>query len=349
MGLKSFTNSHNGRVSLALSGMILLALLISGGVYTYLIYYPQSTRATLQNELKQASSSWNVRELKVVDEPQPLAELPSTTLNYLVNPSPTGTTETLSTSAVGFPFIALSNKKLDSLLNVSASFESTDSPTSEANYSFKFYSASLKDYEDGGAYQDAAEQFLVAKELGLDNIEFVSKPSPTGGREVTLNSTAQANFKAANAEQDARVWNELVRGLTNEANFQEGTLINLKLSDPEKITVKTTLASSDDAERATNFLPSLWSTFSSYAYETPLSFVKATKVEYTVERTPEDSTLLVTVDPEGAAVPDLQNKIYSAAVDSDTLITVLWSYNTYFVTADNPAPFLTLESTSRNW
>jgi hypothetical protein len=72
-------------------------------------------------------------------------------------------------------------------------------------------------------------------------------------------------------------------------------------------------------------------------------------VEYTVERTPEDSTLVVTTAPEAAAIPELEKRLYSVANDSEGKILVIWSYNTYFVTPDNPAPYFMLDSSSRVW
>jgi hypothetical protein len=348
MGFKSFTNTHAGRASLTLTGLVALAIAIA--LYTFILYYPESTRDVLQNELQKASSSWDISEVKLVDEEKPLPDLPSLTLAYNVNEATTSAQSSeLESSPVGFPFIELSDRPLDSLVNVSTALKNENSSPAAKTYSFKFYSGSLKDYEEGGAYRRAVEQFLSVQKLGLDNLDFVSKPSSSGGREVTVDGETQTTFRTLDSLKNAQTWNNAVKGLTEERIFKDGTLIRLSLSDSEKVTVKTVLTSAEDRDRATNFAPELWSTFSSYAYDSALSFLNASKVEYTVERTPEDSTLVVTTAPEAAAIPELEKRLYSVANDSEGKILVIWSYNTYFVTPDNPAPYFMLDSSSRVW
>lgn len=350
MGLKKFTNSPNGRVAIALSSLILVGLLMAGGLYAYITIYPQSLKDSFEGQLKQEATSWPIHDLKLSAEEAPLPELPSTTISYVADESDSNATNTkVSNHPVGFPFMVLSNKQLDSLINVSATYEDESATGKGANYSFKFYSSSLKDYDEGGDYYLAAEQFFLAHGMGLGRIDFVSKPSASGGREVTINAQTAYAIDASKIDATELLWNNLVRGLSNESAFESGTLINLTLSDPQAVSVKTTLTSAADAEAATTFYPGLWTTFAAYAYGDAFSYLKVSKVEYTVERTPEDSTLVVTVDKETPAVNNVRQRIIDTSLDSEGVITVLWSYNTYYVTAENQNPFLVFGSTSRNW
>lgn len=350
MGLKKFINSHSGRAALLLTSLVVASLLITSGILTYLIYYPQSLQNTFEGHLKDKATSWGAHDLKVAPESTPLIGLPSATLSYKADVSSTSFTPAkLMTNPVGFAYESLNKQSLDSLMNTSVVFQDPKATTAGPKYTFKFYSGSLKDYSSNGAYQQAASQFLAIYNLSGNHIDFVSKPTPSGGREVTVSFQSNQNFDKASAGAGPQLWASLVSTLTDKTLVSKNTLVRLTMSDPQAITVKTVLASPEDATAATSFAPALWTTFSAYAYEDSLSFLKVSKLVYNVERTPEDSTLTVTVDKAAQSNPNLRAQILNASIKSDTAILVVWSYNTYLVTPEGKTPFLTFNSSSQNW
>lgn len=347
MGLKKFTNSPAGRKAIALSSLILTSVLFSGALCAWAYYYPSSLENSLEGKLNMVATNLNVSELALGAEENPLPELPSTTLTYKVSDSDANDKSDIFTHPVGLAYQALSKESLDSLMNVSTSYAKAEAGETRVEYAFKFYSGSLSDYSLGSAYEDALHQFFVPYGLDVGRIELVSKPSSSGGRELTLDVKANYNFTKANSDKASKLWQELVTGLTDAAILEPGTLIKLSLSDPQAVSINTILTSQDDAVKATSFYPVLWTTFAAYAYETEFSFLKATKVEYTVERTPEDSTLIVTVD-ETLRGTDIRGQILGSSNEVAT-IAVIWSYNTYYITPTNATPFLAFDSSSKNW
>lgn len=350
MGLKQFVNSNSGRVAMATSAMALTAILGAAAIMTWLIYYPMVQNTSLEGQLKSDSTSWGIHDVKIGLEKSPLAGLPSTTLSYIANDGTAESKPNLQSDPVGFPLFSLDKSSLEGLVNVSAATDkSATNTTGATDYSFKFYSGSLKDYTSGGAYENAASQFLIVNTVGLADVKFISKPTPSGVRDVTIDVRAGFNFDATRSNDGKALWESLVNQLTSSDSFGNRTVIHLTLHDSDAVSLTAILASKDDAKAAAQLYPGLWTTFAAYAYGDHLSFLKTSAVQYNIESTPEDSTLTVTVDKSAKSVADLKSRIIKTSVDSDGEIVVVWSYNTYFVTADSATPFLTLYSSSMNW
>jgi len=350
MGLKQFTNSNTGRMTMLLTGLVTLGVLISGGYFAYLTYKPESSQQAMESQLKAESNGWPIEELSVGAEKDPLPQLPSTTISFKAGVSQDSVdSDALTRNPIGFPFMALYKDQLSSLMNVSMRHEPKDDDTSGA-YSFKFYSDSLKDYEEGGAYELAAQQFLQLQKDSPNKLDVVSKPSPSGGRELLINARADYEANSVKSEDFSDMWKSLVNdALPDTATDEIKERVHLTLSDTNKISVTAVLSSNADRDRALKLHKPLWNTFAAYAYDSPFSFVKAKKVVYAVERTNEDSTLTVTTDPAAAKVANMKDQLVNAANDSNGELSVLWSYNTYLIPEGSSNPFFFLESTSRNW
>lgn len=350
MSLKRFVKSHEGRIFLTLTSMVLGSLLIAGGALTYIVYYPQSLKNTLEGQIKIQSVHWPIHDVKLDPEGSPILGLPSTTLKYQdANSNASSDVADLTTNPVGFAYSTLQTQSLNSLINTSVNNTASKTTITGAEYSFKFYSGSLQDYSSNGTYFKAAEQFFTAYNMGVSRIDFVSKPKPSGEREVTINLKTNFDILTKNSDKSEQFWRSLVEKLTDKSILGPKTIIKLTVADSKNISVKTTLSAGDDTAKTASFSPELWTTFAAYSSEGVFSFLKVSKVEYVAERTPEDSTLTVTVDKSVRDLPDLQAKIIDVSTKSEGKIVVIWSYNTYLVTADNPVPFLTFNSSSRNW
>jgi len=349
MGLKQFTNSNTGRMTMLITGLVTLSVLIGGGYFAYLTYKPESSQQAMESQLKAEANGWPIEDLSVGAEKEPLPQLPSTTIAFKAGASKDSVdADALTRNPIGFPFMALYKDQLSSLMNVSVTHEPKDSEASGA-YSFKFYSDSLKDYEEGGAYEAAAQQFLQLEKNSPNRLDVVSKPSPSGGRELLVNARADYQANSVKSEDFEAMWKSLVNDALPDSDADNGERVNLTLSDAEKISVTAVLSSKDDRDRATSIHEPLWNTFAAYAYDSPFAFVKAKKVVYAVERTNEDSTLTVTTDPASAKLTDVEKQLVNTANNSDAELSVLWSYNTYLVAEGSATPFLFIPSTSRNW
>lgn len=348
MGLKSFTNTPDGRIFFTMTALVVLALGLSGGMVAWAVGALSPDKGSLENQLKAEANAWPIRELAMIPETEPLPELPSTTLTYKANESDGDSKANISNHPVGFAYEKLHNRSLESLVNTSVSYTG-EGKKGETSYDFKFYASSLNDYKEEGDYLKAAEQFFELDALNLSSISFVSQPSPSGGRELNVNVTQTSNMTSTEARSSEQLWKDLLSRLTDSEVFPEGDLLKLSLSDGGKVTITTTVASKDDIANASSIYPGLWTTFSAYAYGTPYEWLKTSKVTYNAERTNEDSTLILTVDKDIPATKDLRKRLIEPSIESNGEIVVIWSYNTYLVTEDNKTPFLTISSSSMNW
>lgn len=345
MGLKQFTNSDGGRITIIVVGLTLLSVVISGGYYAYLTYAPENSTQALQNELKKDANGWPIERLTVGAEKDPLDQLPSTTLSYAAgNTNGSDNKPTLTQEPVGFPLLSLYQDELPSLLNTDITHKDDDT---ESSYRFRFYSDSLDDYRQGGAYEDAGNRFLAVQEVSSNNLQYTSKPTSSAGREVTI--SVNTGFKAdeSNSDETSKLWKDLVNAAASDEQLSQGGSTIVTLTDGDRFTITAQIANEFDRKRALDLNENLWNTFAVYSYGDTLGFLKAEKVIYTVERTDQDSTLKVTVPDDVAKAGGMTDKITEAARRADKL-TVLWSYNTYLLDkTGKPVGFL--ESTSRNW
>jgi len=349
MGMKAVTNSANGRAALLLIALCLVGFAICGATLWYTIFEPQLASSGAEANAKKLAPNYSIAEVGIVDEENQLDGLPSSTLSYRDVSSKSETSSTPG-NAILFPLAALDGQ-LDSLVNVNvfASNGNSTATTGPAEYTLKFYASSLSDYSETGAYAEATRQFTEAYGSSVRNIDFTSAPTPSGGRVVDIHVTSAVSFQDTNNEVAKNIWNELVDGVSKSSDLN-GEVVNLTLSDAGGlVTISTTIANAADIDAALAIPPRMWPTFSALFKSTSMTYLKVQKLNYSVERTEQDSTLTIQVDESLKETKDLRMKMWISALDSTDDIYIPGSYNIYLVTADDPIPFLASYSTSRNW
>lgn len=343
MSVKSFVNSRNGRLGMVVAGLAILALGIAGAMLWWLFYLPTLGLGVVdQKTLDNGASNFN--KVEVVEEEDPLIGLPSSTLEILDSDK-----SEIPTAAFEFAKTAVERSSKESLVNTHAHREAGDVSAPMA-YDFMFYSGSLKDYGDDGAFVIATRQFEELTNFGTKNLDYTSKPISSGGREIKIDLTADQAFSGNTEQSFISSWGELTKNLGEAVKLNDGTRVDLTLRDASgSLTLKAVINSSESAAEAANISDALWHTFNVYLSSITYDFLDARKLTYSIERTSQDSVMTITAGDKVLSREEIEKRMWAAARDSDDLALFPGSYITYVVVEGDPNPVAFFPSSSRNW
>lgn len=334
--------------NLKILGFTLALVALSAAIaFTYLaLVIPGVGASGTLKAMQDAANRFDVSSVEEASDVAPLSELPSTTLQLIS--SDIGHEATLNDSPLGLPLNVLSRSDQKSLHNIQIQ-QLPDASTSDFVFDFLFYSSEFNDYKAGGSYQQAAEDFFfVNNRRMLDSVAYTSTPTASGGRDVDVQVTTSYSFDGNGLDSAESLWKELVMFFGDSEKLAEGRLVNLELHDAVGISVSASFSSEDEVKYALSIPKQLWQTFGEYLYSSSLKAVSAVSVAYRVGDTGERASLTVTTDPKAKE----QSKLYEILTKhqaSGAPFLIIWSHNTFFITAEEEQPFLTVYSSSRSW
>jgi hypothetical protein len=343
MSVKSFVNSRNGRLGMAVAGMSILGIGIAAAILWWLIYLPNLGLGVVDEKVLESGKS-NFNKIEVVQEENPLIGLPSSTLEITDSDN-----SDLPVTAFDFAQRAIEGSSRESLVNTH-SFREPREGSSNMSYDFMFYSGSLSDYADDGAFIAATRQFEDLAEFGTDSLKYTSKPISSGGRELKIDLTAESSFSGTTEQSFISSWGELTKNLGEAVKLNDGTRIDITLRDSTgTLTLNAVINSTESAAAAAAIDPGLWHTFNVYLASGPYDFLDARKISYSLERTSQDSVMTITVGDQALEPAEIEKRMWEAARESDEGALFPGSYITYVVVDGDPNPLLFFPSSSRNW
>jgi len=343
MSVKSFVNSRNGRLGMAVAGMSILGIGIAAAVLWWLIYLPNLALGVVDQKTLESGES-NFDNVEVVQEENPLIGLPSSTLEITDSDN-----SDLPLTAFDFAQKAIDSSSRESLVNTH-SFREAKEGGDNMSYDFMFYSGSLSDYSDDGAFITATRQFEDLANFGANSLEYISKPVSSGGRELKIDLTADQAFTGTTEQSFISSWGQLTKNLGEAVKLNDGTRIDITLRDSSgALTLKAVINSPESAAEAANINESLWHTFNLYLSSGTYDFLDARKISYSIERTSQDSVMTITAGDKILSREEIEKNMWAAARDSNDPALFPGSYITYVVIDGDPNPVVFFPSSSRNW
>lgn len=343
MSVKSFVNSRDGRRGILVAVLALIGIGISGTMLWWLFFLPNLGLGVVDQKTIDSGEA-NFSKVAVVEEKNTLIGLPSSTLEIIDsgrNDQPQ--------FAFDFAKKAIENSNRESLVNTHSFLEQTEDKKA-MSYDFMFYSGSLSDYSDDGAFVKATRQFDDLAAFGTSSIKYISKPISSGGRELKIDLTAKDSFSGNTEESFITSWGKLTANLGEAVKLDDGTRIELTLRDASgAVTLKTVINSPESAATAANISPSLWHTFNLYLFSNTYDFLDAQKISYSIERTSQDSVMTITTGDGVIAPEELQQRMAATVRSSEDGALYPGSFITYVVKNGDPNPLLFIGSSSRNW
>lgn len=343
MSVKSFVNSRNGRLGMFVAALALFGIGIAAALLWWLFYLPTLGLGVVDQKTLENGES-NFDKVAVIEEENPLIGLPSSTLEILDSDK-----SELPTVAFEFAQNAVERSNKESLVNTHAYREEGEGASVMA-YDFMFYSGSLRDYGDDGAFTIATRQFESLANFGANSLKYSSKPVSSGGRELKIDLTADQAFSGTTEQSFIASWGELTKNLGEAVKLNDGTRIDITLRDSSgTLTLKAVINSPESAAAAANIDDALWHTFNLYLSSGTYDFLDARKISYSIERTSQDSVMTITAGDKILSREEIEKNMWAAARDSNEEALFPGSYITYVVIDGDPNPVVFFPSSSRNW
>lgn len=348
--LKKIERSRKTHAGVIVALLVVAALVISVGSLALFIYLPKLSTQALGDEVLKSGRT-QFASVQLASEKEPVEGLPSNTLEVREVEATINSEDPFS-----FARESIDESRTESLVNTEV-FNHEKPKDDEklrlnaGEYNFKFYSGSLKDYEERGTFDAAASMFKSVRSDGVSQVMFTSTPLASGGRIVDIDIRANNDYNQSGVSRFTTLWTNTIANITSRLEDSENLEVNLIVRDGSgKLRLSATITDNESATLAKELSPRLWETFDYYLNSTYYSFLGVERITYAVERTSEDSVMRIYLGENHPTKEEILTGLESRAHDETLEEQVLfpWSFLTYFM--DPHGKIITMKhSTSRNW